>query len=478
MRPFPFIGRKNELKHLADLTQKRTSSLVVIKGRRRIGKSTLVEEFATNVRFLRFVGLPPTEKTTHLSQLAAFSNQLAMNLEMPRILAGDWSELFSFLARETQTGRVVILFDEISWMGSKDPDFLGKLKNAWDGELKKNPELMLILCGSVSAWIEENILRSTGFMGRLSLVLNIDELSVPECNHLLTEMGFRGNAYEKFKILSVTGGIPRYLEEIKPDRMADENIKDLCFTNKGVLFREFQDIFLDIFSRRSEVYKKIVETLVDGDKDFDQIVDHLKMAKSGHISEYLQHLTQSGFIKRDYTWNVKDGKPSSLSLYRLSDNYLRFYLKYIDNNKSKIETNHFDNQPLSMLPGLSSIMGLQFENLVLNNRTFIWKKLNLYPENIITDNPYFQRAQLRKKGCQIDYLVQTKIKVLYACEIKFSKDEIRADVIEHMQEKINRFYLPKGFSIMPVLIHVNGVTEAVIDAHYFSHIIDFSHLLL
>lgn len=477
MRVFPFVGRANELKSLADLKQKRSSSMVVIKGRRRIGKSRLVEEFSCGTRFLRFSGLPPTEKTTTSSQMDEFSKQLAMNLNFPRMIANDWSELFLFLAKETRQGCVVILLDEISWMGSKDPDFLGKLKNAWDIEFKKNPELILILCGSVSAWIEENILRSTGFVGRLSLVLDLDELSVPECNQLLTEIGFRGNAYERFKILSVTGGIPRYLEEIKPDRMADENIKDLCFTKKGVLFREFQEIFLDIFARRSEMYKKIVETLVDGDKEFSDIVSHLNMVKSGHVSEYLNQLTQSGFIRRDYTWNVKDGKESILSRYRLSDNYLRFYLKYIEKNKNKIETKHFDNQSLSMLPGFGSIMGLQFENMVLNNREFIWKKLHVYPGDIITDNPYFQRAQLRKKGCQIDYLIQTKQNVLYACEIKFSKDEIKPDVIQQMQQKIANFYLPRSFSILPVLIYVNGVTDSVIESQYFSHLIDFSSLL-
>src|SRR3990167_11313354 len=278
MQAFPFIGRASELTSLVDLTKKRTSSLVVIKGRRRIGKSTLVEHFARNTRFLHLAGLPPTEKTTAQSQRDEFSKQLALNLNTPRIIGDDWNNLFLSLARETNMGPVIILLDEISWMGSKDPDFLGKLKNAWDIEFKKNPELILILCGSVSAWIEENILHSTGFMGRLSLVLDLEELSAPECNQLLTEIGFRGNAYEKFKILSVTGGIPRYLEEIKPDRLADENIKDLCFIKDGVLVREFKDIFIDIFSKRSELYQKIVEVLVDGKKEFEEIISALVVA--------------------------------------------------------------------------------------------------------------------------------------------------------------------------------------------------------
>lgn len=479
MQKFPFIGRKNELKSLNDLLYKKTSSLVVIKGRRRIGKSRLVEEFAKGHKFLRFSGLVPTGLTTVQSQKEEFARQLkhALNLSIPIKDWGDWSDLFLFLARETREGRAIILFDEISWMGSKDPDFLGKLKNAWDMEFKKNPELILILCGSVSTWIDENILRSTGFMGRLSSRFDLKELTLPECNQLLNAINFQGSSFEKFKILSVTGGIPRYLEEMKPNRPADENIKDLCFKRNGILFNEFNDIFLDIFARRSEIYKNMVETLVDGAKELSEISDSIGMQLGGHISNYLSDLVTSGFVSRDFTWAIKNGRNSKLSHYRLSDNYLRFYLKYIEKNIKKIEEGFFEDRPLSVLPGLDSIMGLQFENLVLNNRKFIWQKLNIYPEDIITDNPYFQRAGSRKKGCQIDYLIQTRADVLYVCEIKFSKQLIDASVIENIQKKIANLHRPKGLSVQKVLIHVNGVSEKIIDAQYFNHIINFGEML-
>ena len=477
MKHFPFVGRKKELASLESLTHKKASSLAVMRGRRRIGKSTLIKEFAKNYRFISLSGLFPTKKTTAQSQRDAFAEQLAHQLKLPQVQASDWSVLFSFLARETSNGRVIILFDEISWMGSKDDNFLGKLKNAWDLELKENAELILILCGSISAWIEENILQNTGFMGRLSLVLDLKELSISECNQLLAEVGFRGGAYEKFKLLSVTGGIPRYLEEIKTDRLADENIKELCFMPQGVLFREFKEIFLDIFAKRSQIYKSIVEILVEGKKEFTEILTALQRSKTGRVSEYLSHLVLSGFVCRDYTWNIREGKESALSHYRLSDNYLRFYLKYIDKNAHKIEGGFFENNALSVLPGFDSIMGLQFENLVLNNRSFIWKKLHIYPAEIVTNNPYFQRQQIKKKGCQIDYLIQTKSNVLYACEVKFSKKEISSEVIAEIKKKLDAFYLPIGFSIMPVLIHVNGVSDDLVEKGYFSHIINFSELL-
>ena len=141
MRDLPFIGRKEELKRLYDMTCKKTSSLIALRGRRRIGKSRLVEEFAsrTKCKFLSFTGLAPSKATTAEAQKEEFTRQMSVNLELAQIKADDWGNIFSYLAKESREGRVVILFDEIAWMGSKDPTFLGKLKNAWDLEFKKNP---------------------------------------------------------------------------------------------------------------------------------------------------------------------------------------------------------------------------------------------------------------------------------------------------------------------------------------------------
>lgn len=477
MTAIPFIGRKDELKDLDLLLKKKTASLVVIKGRRRIGKSRLIQEFGTKHKFYQFTGLAPTKDSTIQSQLNEFARQLSIQTGLPEIVADDWSKLFILLAEKTRTGKVIILFDEISWMGSKDPDFLGKLKNAWDIYFKQNPNLMLILCGSVSPWIEKNILSSTGFMGRISLPLHLKELSLQECNQFLTKLGSKTSPYEKLKLLAVTGGIPRYLEEIQPSLTAEENIKRLCFMPNGILFREFNDIFSDLFSSRSETYKKIVETLVTGSEEYNDICYALGIAKSGYINENLDDLIQSGFISRDYTWNLKTGEESRLSHYRLSDNYVRFYLKYVETNRGKIQQGHFNDRSMINLPGWDSVMGLQFENMVLNNRRPIWAKLGIYPEEIISDNPFFQRTTVRTPGCQIDYLIQTKFNNLYVCEIKFSKHAIGKGIIDEVQLKIDTLKRPKSFSCRPVLIHVNGITDEVLESGFFNTIIDFADLL-
>jgi len=473
----PFIGREEELEGLKKLLKKDGSSLVVIEGRRRIGKSRLVKEFAKGHTFYEFSGLAPNESTTLQSQLDDFARQISMQTGMPEIKADDWSKLFLLLAEKIKQGRMIVLFDEITWMGSKDPDFLEKFKRAWDMHFKNNPKLIFILCGSMSIWIEKNILSSTGFVGRISYRLSLEELPLSACNQFWKKTGDKISSYEKLKILSVTGGVPRYLEEIKPTLSAEENIKDMCFSRGGPLVNEFKEVFSDLFSKRSATYKKNVQILASGSLEIKKICGQLKIQQTGYISECLDDLIKSGFVTRDYTWHLKSGEISRLSHYRLSDNYLRFYLKYIDKYRLKIENNEFALKSITSLPGWEGVMGLQFENLVLKNRAYIKNSLRVRPDEIVSDNPYFQRKTVQGPGCQIDYLIETKFGTLYVCEIKFTKHEIGLEVIGEMRKKLLSFKYPKGFSCRPVLIHANGIKDEVVESDYFSDIIDFGELL-
>lgn len=133
----PFIGRHQELAKLQQMIENRVANLIVLKGRRRIGKTRLAEEFGKHFRTLIFTGLPPTSGITAKQQRDNFAHQLARQLFIPTPKSDDWNDLFWSLAHHTQTGRVLIVLDEISWLGMKDPTFLGKLKTAWDTDFKK-----------------------------------------------------------------------------------------------------------------------------------------------------------------------------------------------------------------------------------------------------------------------------------------------------------------------------------------------------
>lgn len=468
-----FIGRKNELNLLKRYFKKKSASLLVVRGRRRIGKSRLIEEFAKEHTFYSFTGLPPSLETTAQEQRDEFAHQLGQAIGIPGIKSEDWNTLFLLLAKQVQKNKVVILLDEISWIGSKDHHFLAKLKNAWDLHFKKNNRLVMILCGSASSWIEKNILSGTGFVGRISYTLTLEELPLRDCA-LFWPTNKSISAYEKLKLLAVTGGIPKYLEEIDPKLNAEENIRRLCFTQGGFLVHEFEHLFSTLFLRHSDMYRKIIMTLASGTKEINEVCQILNIQQTGRMSEYFDELVLAGFIRRDYTWHLKSGLDSKLSKYRLSDNYLRFYLKYINKYKAKIDRNSFDVKSLTSLPGWDTVMGLQFENLVLNNRAYLWDQLHINKADIISENPFFQHKTHRASGCQIDYMIHTKHSCLYLIEIKFSRNQVGSNIIKEVQKKIDVISKPKGVSYRPVLIHVNGVSIDVEDHDFFAEIIDFS----
>lgn len=470
-----FIGRESELRLLSKFIKKKTASLLVIRGRRRIGKSRLIAEFAarSKIKLLSFEGLAPEKGVTAQHQRNEFAKQMGFS----SLMATDWSDLFRTLSGEVQNDPVIVLMDEISWMAHGDDTFLPKLKNAWDLLFKKNNQLILILCGSASSWIEKELLGSTGFVGRISFILTLDELKLNEIRHFWGRNVRNISASEMLKIISVTGGVPKYLEEIDPHLTAEDNIRDLCFTRGGLLFEEFSNIFGTSFIRKSNMYEKLVRLLADGAKEVSELSQILDVKSTGRVSEYLYELELAGFVKRDYTWKLRTGQDAKLSKYRLSDNYLRFYLKYIDKYKTKIDRGSFQIKSLSSLPAWDSIMALQFENLVLNNKELLLKVLGIRPEDILSENPYFQHGTTKQKGCQIDYMIQTKHRSLYICEIKFSKNIIGLNIINEVQKKIDALRELKNFSYRPVLIHAGKINKEIEENDYFIKIINFCLLL-
>ena len=473
-----FIGRANELTDLGRLLKRKTASLVAIKGRRRIGKSRLIEEFCREQNAFDFIGLPPDKHITAQSQRDNFAQQLQQQTGLPKIKTDDWADLFALLAEQVKEKQIIIIFDEITWMASNDNTFLAKLHSAWERFFRRNPKLILILCGSISHWIEENILSNTGYFGRITLKMTLKELSLPSCNQLLNYHQFKRSPIEKLIFLSVTGGVPWYLENINAELSAEENIRALCFKPDGLLVDEFEKIFHDLFKdARKDVCKRIIEFLTKKPASNTEIANAIGYSNSGALSNYLDELIEAGFVQKHTAWQVQTGKASNRARYRLSDNYLRFYLKCIQPRLTQIAKGRFQHMQLHELPGWNTLLGLLFENLVLKNRQFILEALNIQPESIVNDDPFYQNKTSKQQGCQIDYLIQTKFKTLFLCEITFSVNPVGTSVINEVQSKIERLNLPKGYACIPVLIHANTVTPPIENSEFFGKIINVSDWL-
>ena len=249
------------------------------------------------------------------------------------------------------------------------------------------------------------------------------------------------------------------------------------FYLRGGLVEEFRQIFSHDFLRNSDYYVLILQVLSTGAKEISAIQTALKLNSAGRIAEYLWELELAEFIARDYTWRVQTGEDGKLSMYRLKDNYVRFYLEYIQKALTKIQRGNYAFKALNSLAEWHGVMGLQFENIVLNNRAAVHRVLRIAEHDIVSENPYFQRATRAHKWCQIDYLIQTRFGTLYVCEIKYSKAKIGMEVIAEIEHKITAMVVPKGISFRPVLIHVNGVTEDLLEDDYFADIIAVEQLL-
>jgi uncharacterized protein len=475
MKPL-FIGREREVAHFQQFLRKRAASLIVCQGRRRIGKSTLFRHCAKAAdHFLFFEGLPPRDKIGKQDQLAAFADRIAAQTAAPRVSLESWPQAFQLLASVLpKSGHTVLLLDEISWMAIGDPDFPGHLKFAWDNLFSVHPELIVVLCGSVSSWIEENILNNTGFAGRCSWQLQLPPLDLPACNQFWK--GRNVSAAEKLKILAVTGGVPRYLEEIDPTQTAEQNIERLCFEAGGLLFNEFGQIFHDIFNRRAETYRNIITTLTDGAKSGSEISKALGQDKGGTMSAALADLESAGFIGKDFSFSPETGKTLPRKIrYRIQDNYLRFYLKYVAPAAEQIKKGLYQMSPLEALQAWDTIIGLQFESLLLGNQRLLIDKIGLSNVPVLNAGPYFQAKTGKSEGCQIDLLLRTKGS-LYVFEVKCRK-KISTTVITEVKMKVARLKIDPSLSIRTGLIFQGQLDPAFANTDYFDYLIPFERLL-
>jgi AAA+ ATPase superfamily predicted ATPase len=474
-----FYGRNKELALLTSLKDKSTASLVCILGRRRVGKSALTQEFSKQfLNFFSIQGLAPVPRMDSKFQLNHFSKQIQNHFGGPTVQFQDWTQALTFLAEKTRKGRHLIFLDEVSWLAKGDPMFSSRLKDVWDREFKKNHQLILIVCGSVSSWIQENILHHANFVGRISAEIHLKELPINESNQFFKNVPWKISSNEKMMTLSITGGIPKYLEEIVLNKNLEQQLAKLCFSSSGFLHNEYEKIFTDIFGRKKATLEKIVRACIDRHWEPVELAKKLKTPQNSDFKENLDILEISGFLERDYFFKL-DGKDSKLSRIRLSDNYLRFYLKYIEPISKKMKSSRAELSSLRDLPHLETTQGFQFENLILNHRFMIHKQLKIEDRQIISSGPYRQKKGGHiLKSCQVDLLIHTQGQNFYLCEIK-CRQSIDKEIIKEVQKKMDDLRLPRRSSLRPVLIYQGELyrphqTEI---ENYFAKIISFEDLL-
>ena len=472
-----FIGREREIEDLAGFWGRDNGVLITCRGRRRIGKSTLISEFASRTAktFISIVGLAPRKGMTDARQRRNFCEKIAEYAERDYVAADTWSKAFRQLDELlVDCGRTVVLLDEISWMGGYDLDFAGYFKEAWDTYLHRHRDLIVVLCGSVSAWIAENILNSTGFVGRDSFDIELGELSLADSVKLFGPMNERLSTTEKLDLLSLTGGVPKYLEEVRPELSVDDNYRRLCFLPRSLLFREFNEIFSEVFGVRMTTRGRILRLLLDGGLSSSELAEQEGKQPNGTYADALRDLQLAGFVAEDAGLSPLTGKPVKQSRYRVKDNYARFYLKNIEPRATAIKAGLFEFSSLEQLNGWDSILGLQFQNLILNHVTDLFPRLGLGKSLVLSAAPYVQNATKRNRGCQIDLLIRTE-RMLMVVEVK-RKKQIGHEIIAEVEEKVRRLRHDRRLSIRTALVYDGNLSASVPADRYFDFIVPVDEL--
>ena len=475
-----FFGRDDLLESMKALWNKRAASLVTCRGRRRVGKSTLISEFArrSGAKLIKLEGLRPKPGMKIGDQLRFFVSQLAVQMGCCDDEVKDWLAAFARLdAQISDKGKTVVLLDEVSWMANFDLTFPEVLKVAWDNMFSQHRKLVFVVCGSVSAWIKKNVIDNGAYAGRRSYDFVVPELPLRECVKFWGNRVKRENLSDVIDVLSVTGGVPRYLEEIDPALSADENIRKMAFIPKSILASDFEEMFADVITGEPGLRAAILRTLCEGPKNVSEISGALGKERNGHLSDALVELTEAGFIAADEGVNPETGEDVQQMRYRIKDNYARFYLKYIEPRLKIIGKGGFKFVSLDQLTGWDSIKGIAFENLVIGNFRELLPRLGLERSLVISAAPF--RKTSRKadggSGVQIDLLLQTN-RCVYVVEVK-RQNKIGHEVIDEVDEKIHRIKHRKGIALKTALVYDGDLAKMVDADGYFDAVIDIADIV-
>ncbi|MEL7020506.1 MAG: ATP-binding protein, partial [Bacteroidota bacterium] len=357
-------GRSVEIKILQEALASEEAEMISIIGRRRVGKTFLVQEIYQDQIAFEISGIQNANAT---EQLRNFRERLieffpAATIEPLR----DWLEAFFMLIRllrqQKTTEKRVIFFDEVPWMATHKSGFLKGLSHFWNSWAVRN-QVVVVLCGSAASWMINKVLRNKGGLhNRVTRRIRLRPFSLAETKTYLEQRSVYLDHYQLLQIYMVMGGIPHYLKELKAGRSATQNINRICFSEEGLLRDEFQSLYPALF-QQSEYHVIIIRALATKQHGMNrkELLAATKLPDGGRVTQVLDELYQSGFI----TSYPPYGKRKRGQLYRLTDEYSLFYLRFIEQN--------LQNPPswtsLSQMQAYKIWCGYAYENICLKHIT-------------------------------------------------------------------------------------------------------------
>jgi uncharacterized protein len=427
-------GREEEKRSLDLLLDSKESEFLAVYGRRRVGKTFLIKEYLDKQIVFHVTGLKAGGKKTQLNNF--FSElQYRSKDKLEQLPPVDWFEAFVQLVRYLRSlpepdNKHVVFIDEMPWMDTPRSEFISGLEYFWNSYANRESNVLLVACGSSSSWIRENLLRARGGLyNRVTSRMKLKPFNLYETEQYLLSRNIVMPRFQLVELFMVMGGIPYYLNTVTKGKTPTELINEICFSDRGLLFDEFEQLYYSLF-KNAEKHVEIIKVLASRPQGMTK--EDIKKSSSltgGNLDRTLEELIQCDFISFFYPiFKKKKG-----GVYKLTDSYSLFYLKFIQDNK------HGGKNTWSLLSKENSFKiwcGYAYENIWHAHINQLEKALGI--SGVSTQFGSWKTAgDEHTKGAQIDLVIDRADKAINVCEIKFSSDtyKMTSEQAENIRNK-------------------------------------------
>jgi len=457
------IGREKEIKRLNKALEEDEAQLIIVYGRRRVGKTFLINEFFDYKFDFKFTGAYNQTKKIQLNNFILELNRYAKEkYNTPK----NWTEAFyslrDYLERGTTKEKQVVFFDEMPWMDNQKSGFLEAFEWFWNSWGSSRKNLVFVVCGSATSWLRDNIDRNKGgLFNRRTCRLYLEPFNLYDVERYLLSRNINWSRYDITQCYMIMGGIPFYLKLLDRNLTLNENIDEIFFKKRGELWDEFDQLYRTLFSN-SDKYIRIIEILSTKRKGctWGEIARRASMPANGVLTKMLTNLVESGFVRLNEVF----GHIKREQTYQLSDYYTVFYFRYLKDHSGKDEnlwSRTYENRSREVWEGLT------FEQVCKDHLIQIKRKLGISAVSADVSSWYKQGGN-GEDGAQIDLLFDRKDKTINLCEIKFYSQEfeIKKDYDESLKTKVRVFREATGTN---KTIQLNMITTYGIKQNKYSN---------
>jgi uncharacterized protein len=431
------IGRKKEIERVERLMTSERSEFLAVTGRRRVGKTFLIDSLLMPNYCFSMTGIQNGNLT---AQLVNFGVKLAEYKNTEPIKPDSWQTAFlhlkTYLKTLDRSKKQVIFIDELPWLATSKSGFIQMLAHFWNDYLSKEPHFLLVICGSATSWITKKIINDVGGLhNRVTENIHLYPFTLAETTAFLKQKGLQFSLQETTKLYMSLGGIPFYLENLRKGESFATAIERLCFSPNGILHNEYDNLFKALFNN-AEVHQQIVATLAAHPYGMSHTEILQKMGikqPTGSYQRAIEELIVSDFVVE----NTAFGKKKRDSIYRLMDEYSAFYHRFIKPNRKYTQGMW---QQLAESQSYKIWAGYAFETFCHKHIDDIKRVLGI--TSVFTEIYSFNSVGTSDtEGVQVDLLIDRKDGCINLCEIKFYSGvfTITKEYYEQLIEKKQRF---------------------------------------